>query len=170
MTYSKKMGLRSPDYQAPYRTHPDAIPGSYVVRLQAGHTLEAHFKFLDREPEHVSLDDGTAYLALLHSGGLSDVREDSGVDSVEDNTPETGLGSEYVAPYHKYGDDAVPGKYCVLFREGHNLEKHFAFLGRRFDLEFLEHVDCYYAELDDELLAAVRRDPGVELVEQQSAG
>lgn len=151
------------------------MPGSYIVRLRTGHTLAAHFKVLGgREPEHTPLENGTAYFAFLppSEGGLDWVREDPGVELVEDDTPDTGLGSTAVAPYFSFGAAGIDGEYTVYFREGHDLEKHFAHVGRRFEVELWGDVDMegYDAKLDEELLAAIKRDPGVEQVGQNAQG
>jgi len=48
------------------------------------------------------------------------------------------------------------------------MEKHFAFLGRTFEVTTLN--EGYFAELDDELFNAVRTDPGVEFIEDDTFG
>jgi len=75
----------------------------------------------------------------------------------------------YQAPYYHYGKDAVPGSYMVKFHLGHTIAKHFAFIGREFDLVDIGG-DGYGANLNDELLNAIRQDPGVEFVEDNVAG
>ena len=75
----------------------------------------------------------------------------------------------YQAPYYYYGKDAMPGIYMVRFHLGHTIAKHFAFIGREFDLTDLGG-DGYGANLNDELLNAVRQDPGVEFVEDNVSG
>jgi len=74
----------------------------------------------------------------------------------------------YQAPYHCHGRDAVPGIYIVGFHPGHTIAKHFAFLGRDFDLTTLN--EGYFADLDDKLFNAIRRDPGVEYIEDNTSG
>ena len=58
--------------------------------------------------------------------------------------------------------------YMVLFHQGHTIDKHFAFLGRKFDFSTLP--TGYLADLDDQLLDAVRRDPGIRCVEDDFYG
>jgi hypothetical protein len=74
----------------------------------------------------------------------------------------------YQAPYYCHGGDAVPGSYFVVFYPGHTVAKHFAFLDRKFDLTTLN--EGYFADLDDELFNAIRRDPGVEYTEDDFSG
>ena len=76
--------------------------------------------------------------------------------------------TSYQAPYYNYGEDAVPGIYMVMFKKGHTIAKHLAFLGREFDLTALHRG--YFANMDDQLLNAVRCDPGVEFVEDDVHG
>ena len=72
----------------------------------------------------------------------------------------------YQAPYYHYEEGVVPGQYIVMFYKGHTLAKHFTFLGREFDLMCTYTPDWgYCADLDDQLFDVVRRDPGVELVQ-----
>ena len=75
----------------------------------------------------------------------------------------------YQAPHHRSDpENIIPGVYMVMFHAGHTVEKHFAFLGRKFDLTTLPRG--YFANMDDQLLDAIRRDPGVKLVEDDSYG
>ena len=73
----------------------------------------------------------------------------------------------YQAPYIM-NESAIPGGYIVSFHPGHTFEKHFATVGCRFEFPTLR--DGYFGDLDDELLNAVRNDPGVRLVENDTAG
>ena len=50
----------------------------------------------------------------------------------------------------------------------HTIALRFAFLGRKFDLMPLNNGYC--AAMDDELLAAIRRDPCVKYVEDDVVG
>lgn len=72
------------------------------------------------------------------------------------------------APYYRYEKYRIPGVYVVQFKAGHTIAKHFAFLGRKFDLTPLDNG--YFANMDDELLDAMRCDPGVEFVEDNVSG
>lgn len=76
---------------------------------------------------------------------------------------------QYCAPYHtiQEGCERVPGGYFVRFVRGYSLEEHYAFLGRKFEI-LVRFPDGYGADLDDNLFAAVRRDPGVRFVEDDS--
>ncbi|KAK3702224.1 hypothetical protein LTR37_015056 [Vermiconidia calcicola] len=74
----------------------------------------------------------------------------------------------YQAPYHSHEEGRVPGVYIVAFHPGHTIAKHFAFLGREFDLTSLD--ERYFANMDDELFHAARRDPGVKFVEDDVTG
>ena len=80
--------------------------------------------------------------------------------------PRTGL-----APYyHALAPEArCPGEYGVLFQPGHTLEKHFDFLGLKFEIMFELNMG-YVAMMDDQLFNAVRYDPGVRLIEEDSCG
>lgn len=73
----------------------------------------------------------------------------------------------YLAPYYPH-ENAVAGVYIVSFNDGYDMDKHFAFLGQKFDFTSLN--GGYFAEMDDELFNAVRRDPGVEFIENDVAG
>ena len=80
--------------------------------------------------------------------------------------PRTGL-----APYYHALAPAArcPGEYGVLFKAGHTLEKHFDFLG--FELEIMFELSVgYVAKMDDQVFNAVRYDPGVRLIEEDSCG
>lgn len=82
-------------YEAPLRIYqsPDVIPGSYVVYLERGHTLEQHLRFVgidlkplmdgDPFPENSRL--GLVYCAELDDATLAMVRRDTGVNLVECN-------------------------------------------------------------------------------------
>ena len=74
----------------------------------------------------------------------------------------------YQAPYYRYERDAVPGIYMVAFHPDHTIAKYLAFLGREFDLHTFNRG--YWANLDDQLFNAIRRDPGVEFVEDNVSG
>ena len=75
----------------------------------------------------------------------------------------------YQAPhYHPDPKNTIPGVYMVLFHQGHTIDKHFAFLGRKFDFSTLP--TGYLADLDDQLLDAVRRDPGIRCAEDNCYG
>lgn len=76
--------------------------------------------------------------------------------------------SVYQATYHSYGRNAVPGIYIVQFYPGHTIAKHFAFLGREFEVHSL--LEGYWADVDDEIFNAIRCDPGVEFVEDNVSG
>ena len=77
--------------------------------------------------------------------------------------------SAYQAPYHPYEKSRVPGEYLVAFRPGYTLTEHFKFLGREFEL-ITPFNSGYAAALDDLLFDAVRRDPGVEFMEDNVSG
>ncbi|KAI5357329.1 hypothetical protein Slin14017_G123380 [Septoria linicola] len=88
--------------------------------------------------------------------------------------PKTDGPTTYQAPLHHYDSPArVPDQYVVYLEPGHSLENH----KQRVNIEGLSDAItfvfdklypdkiCYNAQLDAGLLAAVRADPGVELVE-----
>ena len=87
-----------------------------------------------------------------------------------DEVVQHGSTATYRAPYHHYEENRVPGVYIVAFRSGHTVAKHFAFLDREFDITAYEGDVGYFADMDDQLLDAVRRDPGVEFVEDNVSG
>ena len=73
------------------------------------------------------------------------------------------------APYHRHERTRRPNEYLVVFNPGHTLEKHFAFLGFEFEVV----IDCkewYGVDMDEQLLNAIRQDPGVEFVEDNQRG
>ena len=73
----------------------------------------------------------------------------------------------YRAPYY-HNEGAIPGSYIIRFHLGHTVSKHFAVVGRDFGLTKLSNG--YFADLDDELFDAVRGDPGVKYVEDNTRG
>ena len=75
----------------------------------------------------------------------------------------------YEAPYYPYERSRVPGMYMVAFHRGHTIERHFAFLGREFEFIALGDIG-YGASLDDQLFNAIRCDPGIRFVEDNSKG
>lgn len=82
--------------------------------------------------------------------------------------PQDAATTTYQAPHHKYAHN-VPGSYLVKLRGRYSISKHYQFLGRKFELIVLKGSG-YFANMDDELLDAVRRDPGVEFVEDNVYG
>ena len=76
--------------------------------------------------------------------------------------------TEYQAPYDQ-NEDPYQDHYIICFKRGHTVAKHFAFLGKEIEIEGILNKG-YYAELDRELFDAVRRDPGVELIEDNTLG
>ena len=76
--------------------------------------------------------------------------------------------TEYQAPYDQ-NEDPYQDHYIICFKRGHTLAKHFAFLGKKLEIEGTLN-NGYYAELDRELFENVRRDPGVELIEDNTLG
>jgi hypothetical protein len=75
----------------------------------------------------------------------------------------------YQAPYHRMDNEHIYcGNFIVRFHLGHTLAKHFAFLGRDFDV--ISFNSGYIAEMDEQLLKAVRSDRGVRLVEDDGSG
>ncbi len=96
--------------------------------------------------------------------------------TAEDETPVAECGNEEhprtgYAPYHHAPDPEArcPGEYAVLFKPGHTLAKHFAFLGFEFEIMFKLNMG-YAARMDDQLFNAVRYDPGVKFIEENSCG
>ena len=81
--------------------------------------------------------------------------------------PLTQAGS-YQAEYIPHEKSRIPGVYAVQFHPGHTMSKHFAFLGREFKVNDLD--EGYYAYLDEKLFNAVRCDPGVEFIEDNTSG
>ena len=75
----------------------------------------------------------------------------------------------YQAPYYPAEECSVPGMYIVAFRVGHTLADHFAFLGFEFELDVPLEAG-YSAMLNDQIFNAVRYDPGVEFIEDNTYG
>ena len=79
--------------------------------------------------------------------------------------------SAYKAPYHPYEKSRVPGEYMVAFRPGYTLAEHFAFPGCKFEVKSHFIISGGYSTaLDDQTFDAVRRDPGVEFIEDNTFG
>lgn len=74
----------------------------------------------------------------------------------------------YQAPYHQI-DPPYQDHYVIAFKPGYTLSEHFVFLGKEIDIEGTLNKG-YYAKLDRELFEAVRRDPGVKLIEDNTLG
>ena len=75
----------------------------------------------------------------------------------------------YQAPHYRTDPKyVIPGVYLVIFHPGHTVTKHFEFLDRKFDLSTFPPDKGYHATIDDQLLAAIRRDPGVRFVEDDA--
>lgn len=83
-------------------------------------------------------------------------------------SPEQSKSIGYQAPYHQ-NDSPYQDHYIIAFKPGHSLSKHFVFLGQEIEIEGTLN-EGYYAKLDRELFEAVRRDPGVELIEDNTLG
>jgi len=165
-------------HKAPYYWHEeDAIPGSYIVPFHREHTLDDHFDFVGRRFELIELPDQSTdlysdgYIAELDDRLFDAVRRDPSVIFVEDNTHGIQQSAQHVstngvceAPYYRHEEGATPGLYRVKFRRGHTFTAHFTALGwGRFQLTDLR--DGYIANLTDRLLRAIRRDVGIEFVE-----
>ena len=81
------------------------------------------------------------------------------------------MNGMYQAAYYPnvdYPQYALPGSYLISFYPGHTVAQHFAFVGREFGLTELNNG--YFADLSDELFNAVRRDPGVDFIEDNVGG
>lgn len=76
---------------------------------------------------------------------------------------------DYQAPHLRHEENAVPQSYIVIFHPDHNVASHLAFLGRDFRLAPISRGYCA-DDVDDHLLSAIRRDPGVEYVEDNTSG
>ncbi|KAK3701389.1 hypothetical protein LTR37_015487 [Vermiconidia calcicola] len=162
-------------YQAQYYPYErERVPGIYMVALYPGHTIAKHFAFLGREFELTSLNEG--YFADMNDGLFNAVRRDPGVRFIEDDVTGGRDGEPaqhaatpvHEAEYYPFLQDRVPGAYIVEFNAGHSIAKHFAFIGREFELTTLDQG--YYADLDDDLFSTVRRDPGVKYLEDDILG
>jgi len=142
-----------------------------------GRTVATHFVFLGRKFDVTELNE--EYFAGLDDGLLNTIRRDPGVRHVEDNAdgeadvledqgPPEAIQHAYQAPYQPAEQYPLIGSYIIDFYPGHTVAKHFAFLGREFDLTKLDQG--YFADMDDGSFNAVRRDPGVRLVMQDWSG
>jgi hypothetical protein len=58
----------------------------------------------------------------------------------------------------------------VMFHPAHTLEKHFAFLGLEFEVIHYHPCCGYGDQLDDQLFNAIRYDPGVKAVGDNTRG
>lgn len=84
------------------------------------------------------------------------------------DSPDQRVRTGYQAPYSR-NESPYKDHYIIAFKPGHSLAKHFAFLGKYIGIEGTLD-EGYYAMLDRELFEAVRRDPGVELIEDNTLG
>jgi hypothetical protein len=86
------------------------------------------------------------------------------------------LPAPYEAPLRSLGgkpEDLVPGNYGVFLFPGHSLEQHFKavkidltpHIMYIFDAIYKDRVVYSARNIDDGLLAAIRSDPGVEVVD-----
>lgn len=172
-------------YQAPYYPYEEyRLPGQYCVSFQPGYTLAEHFAFLGFEFEPTS-QLNNRYYAALDDQAFNAIRCDPGVSFIEDDVfseeksgpisegaaiiPKHTEPSVYQAPYYPAEECRVPGEYMVAFRPGHTLADHFAFLGFEFELTARLN-EGYGAALDDQVFNAVRYDPGVRLIEDDTYG
>ena len=69
----------------------------------------------------------------------------------------------YYAPYYTHKRNRLPDIYMVIFHPGHTIDRHFALFGHEFDI-LGEMGNGYGANLDDQLLNAIRYDRGVKYV------
>ena len=179
--------------RAPYRRFRTADKDQYNVGFKQGYTLKQHFAFLGKEIESRRVSD-RGYGAKLDPELFQAVRRDPGVECIEDETlPEYGpsetelcnaarveiardtrkaialsTSTGYRAPYQR-NEDAYENNYIVAFDDGYTLAQHFAFLGREIRIEG-ELNEGYFAEMDRDLFDAVRRDPGVRFIEDDTLG
>ncbi|KAI9709481.1 MAG: snoRNA-binding rRNA-processing protein [Bogoriella megaspora] len=83
------------------------------------------------------------------------------------------VGSGTLAPLHCNGDRSriVPDKYIILLLPGHSVQKHSQAVGRDMSKyvkgfnNYMNKALWYTAKLDEDLLASVRSDAGVDSVE-----
>ncbi|OQO00842.1 hypothetical protein B0A48_13529 [Cryoendolithus antarcticus] len=107
--------------------------------------------------------------AELEQSRLAD-EEDRDVHSPDPSNAQTVIpldqigATEYQAPYNRLAGYPYKDYYTVGLKPGHDMAKHFAFLGKSFDIQVGSDT-LYYAKLEPELFETVRRDPGVEMVE-----
>lgn len=87
----------------------------------------------------------------------------------KDEAAQQSVAPGYLAPYDRNERYAVPDIYIVGFNPGHTIAKHFAFIGHEFPVTELDGIG-YFATMDKKLLDAIRRDPGVECVEDNCYG
>ena len=95
--------------------------------------------------------------------------QNPGEESERGSQQESAQPTVYQAEYHADEESRIPGSYIVEFHPGHTIAKHFAFLGREFELTALDQG--YFADdIDDDLFNAIRRDPGVKYMEDDCLG
>nr|OQO04078.1 hypothetical protein B0A51_17939 [Rachicladosporium sp. CCFEE 5018] len=150
-------------------------------RIQ-GELDEGYYAKLDRELfEAVRRDPGVELVeddSLGEFGPTEEELERSRLEdeegrakwSPEETSSQTAIPSaqvvptDYQAPYNRLSGYPYKDCYTVELKSGHTMAKHFAFVGKEY--EYQEATSTwYYAKLDPELFEAVRRDPGVEMVE-----
>lgn len=91
--------------------------------------------------------------------------------------PDANNNNSYTAPILSCDDpkEVVPDDYQVFLHKGYSLDQHKAFVCKSTDVDFdsaierifnetASHGLIYYAILDEDALAAVRSDIGVDLV------
>lgn len=102
------------------------------------------------------------------SGSAHDAADTTSLQQRSCDTIQRAEASAYQAPYTSHEKCRIPGSYLVGFHTGHTIAKHFAFLGREF--EVIPFKTGYGADLDDQLFNAIRHDPGVRGVEDDVSG
>lgn len=87
----------------------------------------------------------------------------------------TASATSYLAPYFPHREGAVPDVYIITFHQHHTLSAHLAFLssqGYTLNPADLTPLDTgYFACIPPAaVFEAVRRDPGVEFIEDDVVG
>lgn len=169
--------------EAPYYQGSNGPSGHCMVRFKTSHDLKKHFAFLGRDFHCQTFHISTAafgYHADMDADLIRSVRSDPGVSLVEDDFGETMNedwirdldfkpphvcpGTGYEAPY-RHDSRGPTGRYLVFFRPLHTVQEHFKTIQRGFALSEWQIMNGYSARLDEELLALVRSDSGVKVVE-----
>ncbi|CZR55855.1 uncharacterized protein PAC_05743 [Phialocephala subalpina] len=82
--------------------------------------------------------------------------------------------TRYEAPLRSYGspEEVIPGSYAMWLYPGHSLQQHFDVVLADLKVHIsgtlhaiVKHVIYIASNVDDELLAAIRSDPGVDAVD-----
>jgi hypothetical protein len=185
-------------YRAPLRgCKKSVVSQDYIVRLIPGHSLKDHSKAINTDIESQLLStriydqhSSIAYWARdINKEMLATIRADTGVFYVECNrggypvdrdigmaSTRTSSSIPYEAPLDGCKETVTPGEYAVSLYPGHSVKNHFAVIGH--DIYLTSHNDLFFhgstvywaKDIEEDILIAIRSDPGVHSVSCDGPG